>query len=191
MAKKRPNLALMIVVVVAIIGIGHFVMSMGEGPLAESGPLPEPKWSRPPAGLPELQVALDSISYVINQSMQPIEPILERSCFDCHTNRPKEPWYYGLPGIRQMIADHVEEGREHLDMSNGFPFSGRGTQLDLLHEIYEEVDEGKMPLSSYLWLHSDARIEGATADSLFDWVQESERLIKAAYEQVGLPVEEE
>ena len=53
-----------------------------------------------------------------------IEPIFKAKCFDCHSSSTRHPWYYKVPGVRQLINSDVKEAKEHLDMSQGFPFQG-------------------------------------------------------------------
>lgn len=114
--------------------------------------------------------AVDSVYALINARYQAVRPIFVTGCFDCHSANPDFPWYHSLPIIKGMIDDHIKEGREHLDLTNDFPFAGKEGPAALLHEIRHEIDEKDMPLLSYRLMHWDALIEGDRRDSVFAWI---------------------
>jgi hypothetical protein len=78
-----------------------------------------------------------------------------RACFDCHSHQTKWPWYASVPLVGLWVADHVDEGREKLN------FSAWDTPGEDAHEAAEVVEEGEMPLSSYVSMHAEAKL---TAD---------------------------
>ena len=59
-----------------------------------------------PAGATNLTVAAD------------VRGILERSCFDCHSNETGWPWYSRVAPVSWFVADHVNEARSHLNFSD-------------------------------------------------------------------------
>lgn len=124
------------------------------------------------------QQLLDSILVAINESYQQVKPIFAYSCFDCHSDSTDYPWYVSLPLVGGFMRDHGEEAREHVDMSNDFPFGGHGNQLETLHEMKEEIEDGEMPLLSYRLMHWGRLIEGAQQDSVFAWIDSSRALLK-------------
>jgi mono/diheme cytochrome c family protein len=77
-----------------------------------------------------------------------------RACFDCHSNESKRQWYHLAPAS-WWVAHHVEEAREHLNFSEL-----DRPQKDAV-EAAEEVEEGEMPLPSYLLVHPAARLSDA------------------------------
>ena len=124
------------------------------------------------------QVIQDSVYAAINDNYQTVRYIFKNSCFDCHTDSTKYPWYHVLPLIGGMIDDDIEEAKTHLDMSNDFPFGVHATQIDQLTEIKEEIKEGKMPILSYRLTHWGLLIEGEKQDSVFLWIDESIKMLK-------------
>ncbi len=121
----------------------------------------------------------DSFYAEINAGFQSLEPIFRKGCFDCHSTSTEFPWYHKLPIIGGMMDDHIKEGREHLDLTSGFPFSGSHGQLDLLGDIREEIEEGDMPLWSYRLMHWNASPDDAEKDSIFAWIDHSIALLKS------------
>jgi hypothetical protein len=76
-----------------------------------------------------------------------------------------------------MIANHVREGREHLNLSE---WPGRHNPAKLLEEMCEEVEHGAMPLGGYVRLHSRARLSEQDKQTFCGWTRsESARLALA------------
>ena len=123
---------------------------------------------------------VDSIFSVINKDYQTVRPILVESCFDCHSDQTQYPWYHALPVVGSMIDDHIKDGREHLDLSNDFPFSGKGVLPKRLQEMKDEIEEDGMPIWGYQLLHWGSAIEGEERDSLFAWIDRSIERLNAA-----------
>jgi hypothetical protein len=104
-----------------------------------------------------------------------IKPLFQRACFDCHTDKTVWPWYHTIPGVRQYLDHHVEEGRQGLDMSHGVPFdSDDHDPMDHhLWHIGRMVESGKMPLWDYALIHPDARLTDAERQTIVQWTRDS------------------
>lgn len=97
-----------------------------------------------------------------------IVTMLKTSCYDCHSNNTAYPWYNNIAPVSWMIANHVNEGKEHLNFSHWSLYIPE-KQHKLLKKIMEDVEEGEMPLSSYLIIHSNARISDSQKELLKIW----------------------
>jgi hypothetical protein len=95
--------------------------------------------------------------------------ILKTTCYDCHSHQAKWPWYSKVAPLSFWIGHHVEEGREHLDFSQWGTYSIKKADHKL-EEIIEEIKEGEMPMDSYTWLHSEARLSEAQKSLLLDYI---------------------
>ena len=97
-----------------------------------------------------------------------VTAILERSCYDCHSNETRWPWYSRVAPASWLLAHDVEEGRERLNFSTWgrLPAHERAEEME---EIWEEVEEGEMPLWFYLPLHPEARLSADDRDVLERW----------------------
>src|SRR5690554_4114611 len=42
-----------------------------------------------------------------------IKAILQGSCFDCHSNHSKYPWYNNITPVNYWLAEHINEGKNH------------------------------------------------------------------------------
>jgi hypothetical protein len=112
------------------------------------------------------------------QVPEDVEKILARSCNDCHTNRTNYPWYSNVTPFNFFLAHHIEEGRAQLNFSvwNQYETARKRRKLN---EICGQVEEGLMPLPSYLWIHRDARLSEDDVKTLCGWT-ENERARLAA-----------
>ncbi|WP_010517569.1 heme-binding domain-containing protein [Croceivirga radicis] len=104
-----------------------------------------------------------------------VKTILAQNCYDCHSNNTVYPWYAEVAPISYMIANHVDEGKEHFNVSDwsNWDFRKKDHKLD---ELIEEVEEGHMPESSYTWLHGN--MSEAEVESLISWAKEARAKLK-------------
>jgi len=109
-----------------------------------------------------------------------VNNILERSCYDCHSNNTHYPWYAEVQPVRWWLDDHVEEGKRELNF-NAFKSYAPRRQYIKLEETIELVKEGEMPLSSYTLIHSDAKLNDAEKQTLYKWAQSIRDTMKATY----------
>ena len=80
--------------------------------------------------------------------------LAKRACFDCHSNETTWPWYSNVAPISWFLQGHVDDGREALDFSEWDASKPRKSAK----KAAREVERGDMPLSTYLWMHPDARL---------------------------------
>lgn len=97
-----------------------------------------------------------------------VQSVLERSCYDCHSNETEWPWYSYIAPVSWIVADHVHEGREHLNFSIWYTYD-IDEIADKLEEIAEGVEDGAMPLSSYVRMHGDAQLSEEDRAMLVRW----------------------
>jgi hypothetical protein len=93
---------------------------------------------------------------------------IQRACYDCHSNKPNYPWYFNIQPIGWWINNHMEEGRHHLNFSE-FNSYKLGRKRHKLEEVAESVTDHWMPLSSYLWIHKNARLSDKELKDIADW----------------------
>lgn len=91
--------------------------------------------------------------------------LAQRACFDCHSNETVWPWYSYVAPVSLRVADHVVEGREHLNFSEWDRGNGDA------EEIIETIKKGEMPLSDYLLMHSEAKLTAEETQALIEGLQ--------------------
>ncbi len=74
------------------------------------------------------------------------------ACYDCHSNETAWPWYSHVAPVSWLVQSDVERGRSKMNFSEWDRPSHEG------HEAPEAVGKGKMPLWSYVNVHSKARL---------------------------------
>ena len=83
--------------------------------------------------------------------------ILKSACYDCHSNESHYPWYTNIAPISWWIKHHINEGREHLNFSNWGNYSEK-QKHHKLEECVEMIEEVEMPMTSYTWMHQEAKL---------------------------------
>ena len=94
--------------------------------------------------------------------------VLQRACFDCHSNDTTWPWYTSVAPFSWLAVHDVEEGREELNFSN-WALLDPSEATEKREECWEEVAEGEMPLWFYEPLHPHARLTDADREVLRQW----------------------
>jgi hypothetical protein len=94
--------------------------------------------------------------------------VLKDSCYDCHSNETKWPLYSEVAPFSWSIISHVNEGREALNFSN-WKNIDQETKTKRLKRAIKTVNNGMMPLSSYLMLHKEAHLNDAQKATLIEW----------------------
>ncbi len=102
-----------------------------------------------------------------------IKPIFKKKCFDCHGLITQSPWYYKIPGVKQMIDYDIKEAKKHLDMSEDFPFISHETPLKDLESLKEVSMEDDMPPFRYIIGNWDARLDKKEKQAIIKWTEES------------------
>lgn len=97
-----------------------------------------------------------------------VKAVLETSCYDCHSHETSWPWYSRIAPFSWLVAHDVEEARDHLNFSQWGNLDAKRREK-LTEEMWEEVEEGEMPLKMYLLAHPDARLSEAGKATLRDW----------------------
>lgn len=99
-----------------------------------------------------------------------VAAVLERACYDCHSNETKWPWYSYVAPASWFVTNHVEHARGDLNFSE-WPTLDLELQEHAYHDIDEQVSEGKMPLESYTWMHRDAQLSEDERQLIVRWAR--------------------
>ncbi len=104
--------------------------------------------------------------------------ILKVSCYDCHSDHTRYPWYANINPVAWWLQHHVDEGKRAINFSDlsGMP------QKKLVHrmgDIGEQVAEHEMPLKSYLLIHTDAKLNDAQIGLLKRWSERAKEEVQS------------
>ncbi len=114
----------------------------------------------------------DSVQPFLNETkpIASVEGILKETCFDCHSNQTKYPWYAEIAPVSYWLADHIKDGKKHLNFSEWSTYSVKRKDHKL-EEVIEMVEDKEMPLDSYTWTHKEARLTDDQIKAIITWVQ--------------------
>lgn len=96
--------------------------------------------------------------------------ILTETCFDCHSNHTRYPWYSHITPVNFWLADHVNDGKKHFNASVWTAYSAKKKDHKL-EELIEMVETKEMPLDSYRWTHEAANLSDAEIVSVVNWAK--------------------
>ncbi|MFT4847560.1 MAG: hypothetical protein ACI83B_000079 [Sediminicola sp.] len=105
--------------------------------------------------------------------------LLRANCYDCHSNQTSYPWYAEIAPVNYWLADHVNDGKKHFNVSAWNEYSVKKKDHKL-EELLEMVEEGEMPLDYYTWLHGN--LSENDTKQLLQWVTVARLQYKAQLE---------
>ena len=97
-----------------------------------------------------------------------VQEVLENSCYDCHSNLTKWPWYSRVAPASWLVYRDVKKGRDELNFSEWGDYSDR-RRNHKLEELEEKVSSKEMPLEMYLPFHPEAALSVTAAETLVEW----------------------
>ena len=97
--------------------------------------------------------------------------ILEKSCYDCHSNHSNYVWYFDIQPVGWWLQNHINEGKGELNFSEFGNYSAK-KQKHKLKEITKQLREQEMPLSSYTLVHTDTKINSTQIELVANWASE-------------------
>jgi Haem-binding domain len=107
-----------------------------------------------------------------------VAAMLHASCYDCHSNETKWPWYSRVAPMSWLVAHDVQDGRESLNLSD-WPTANPSRAAKRLERMSEEISYQDMPLKKYMAIHADARLTEAGRKELTDWLDAEAARLKA------------
>ncbi|WP_027878668.1 heme-binding domain-containing protein [Mesoflavibacter zeaxanthinifaciens] len=99
-----------------------------------------------------------------------VKAILKNTCFDCHSSNTVYPWYSKITPVNYWMAEHVEDGKKHLNFSKWSEYSVKRKDHKF-EELIEEVEEKEMPLPSYTWSHTEADLSPEQIEAVVAWAK--------------------
>ncbi len=109
------------------------------------------------------------------QEPKEVVEIFKRSCYDCHSNKTRWPWYADVAPMKWVVRRDVKEGRKALNFSLWNSYDEQKKQK-LKKEIFRSV-ELAMPLPQYLWLHPEAKLSPKEKKLIQKWASDGKGYI--------------
>lgn len=95
-----------------------------------------------------------------------VADILKTNCYDCHSEQTQYPWYAEIAPVSLWLANHVDHGKGHFNVSEWSAYSLKKKDHKL-EEVIEMVEADEMPLNSYTWVHG--KLTEAQKELLIQW----------------------
>lgn len=131
-----------------------------------------------PNDLPEVELQNPGDIMLTGMVNDEVAGLLKNSCYDCHSNESKYPWYSHIAPSSWLVTKDIREGREELNFSQWSSYDLM-EQLGKLDDIVEEVSNGNMPMGIYTLMHSSAKLSDAQRELIVAWAEETmDRLVE-------------
>ena len=91
------------------------------------------------------------------QAPSEVKQVLRNSCYNCHSNETRLPWFDKVVPAYWVVAGDVKEARQHLNFSEIGKLPA-AQQKAFLFEAVNMIQLGAMPLPSYLKVHPSAEV---------------------------------
>lgn len=102
-----------------------------------------------------------------------VAAILKVSCYDCHSNNSRYPWYSELQPGAWFMAQHIKKGRDELNFDEFNNYSKRRKKAKI-KSIISQIEKDEMPLRSYRMMHGNARLSADEKKELLDFFRDNE-----------------
>ncbi len=86
---------------------------------------------------------------------------------NCHSNVTTYPSYTRIQPVGWWTKGHVKAGRKKLNFSEWNSYDPN-QKAHHLRECMEVLNEGRMPLKSYTWLHPESKLNKEQTDKLLE-----------------------
>ena len=97
---------------------------------------------------------------LVNNVPNNIKSVLKESCYDCHSNNTRYPWF---------LEHHISKGKDELNFNEWGNYSWR-RKRSKLNAIKDQIKDNEMPLSSYTLMHKVARLSEVEKKELIDYI---------------------
>ena len=91
---------------------------------------------------------------LVGQEQTPIGQLIKAACYDCHSHETKYPAYTRFQPVGFYLRSHIRGGRQKLNFSEWSNYS-ENKKIQKLEQCVEVMEEKRMPLKSYTWLHPE------------------------------------
>ncbi len=110
-----------------------------------------------------------TLSSAVEPSVTPqVLTLLKGACYDCHSNETVYPNYTRAQPLGWWIKGHITAGREKLNFSEWASYSGK-EKIKQAQECIEVMEQGRMPMKSYVWMHPTGKLSDQDEKILMDF----------------------
>ena len=108
---------------------------------------------------------------LVNNVPNNIKNKLQVSCYDCHSNNTKYPWYNKIQPVAWFLEEHIKDGKKELNFSEWGSLTIR-RKTSKLRSIIKQIESKEMPLDSYTLIHRDAKLSESEKKLLIEYMSD-------------------
>ena len=94
--------------------------------------------------------------------------LLQRACYDCHSNETVWPPYSHIAPISWLVAADVHEGRSLINFST-WGEKDADKQTFIRQDVWSMIEKGEMPPWDYRLMHAEAHFTDAEKATVKAW----------------------
>ena len=106
--------------------------------------------------------------------------VLQRSCYDCHSNNTVYPWYAEIQPVGWYLNKHIQDAKRGLNYDEYLTYRLM-KQYRRFNDVIEKLGKDEMPLPSYLLIHRYAKLAKGEKDELVQWCTAMRDSMKAKF----------
>lgn len=96
----------------------------------------------------------------VNKTPAKITGLLKGACYDCHSNETVYPDYAYIAPVSWSVKSHVNEGREHMNLSVWNTYN-KDLKESMLNQSIQTLRNRSMPMPGYIVYHKEANLSDA------------------------------
>jgi hypothetical protein len=101
----------------------------------------------------------------------PVQSILKRSCYNCHSSETVWPWYSRVAPVSWLVADDVKQARQHINFQDWEAQVDPKEANEHLGLMCKQVRAGTMPPWSYRIMHKESPLSADDMNAVCSWSQ--------------------
>tara|TARA_R110002050_G_scaffold200990_1_gene336056 strand:- start:3877 stop:4332 length:456 start_codon:yes stop_codon:yes gene_type:complete len=107
---------------------------------------------------------------LVNTVPKNINEKLQVSCYDCHSNNTAYPWYNKVQPVAWFLEGHIKKAKEELNFNEWADYSDR-RKKSKLKSIISQIRDDEMPLTSYTFMHKEAKFSENEKKEITQWLE--------------------
>ncbi|MEX0995838.1 MAG: heme-binding domain-containing protein [Flavobacteriaceae bacterium] len=114
---------------------------------------------------------------LVNDVPVNIQNKLKVSCYDCHSNNTRYPWYNKVQPVAWLLENHIKEGKGELNFSEWDTYSNR-RKNSKLKSIINQIEDNEMPLYAYTLIHRNAILSKTEKELVIGYMKQIKSSLK-------------
>ena len=98
-----------------------------------------------------------------------VQTVLQRSCYDCHSNATVWPWYSNVAPVSWYVIRDVNVARGHINFQDFEAQANPAEAKEHLGLICKLVQRGSMPPADYRLMHKGTDLSPSEISSVCAW----------------------